>query len=416
MAAAGAVLAVAALGLALRQFSLFRDFVPAEESGDRPTWVWTIPCDDPLGVSLDRSEASGLDPACYEAGPRRLALPFGLGVLGLAAVAIGLFGHRTAATTGTSDQDDSSTSRLHLTRVGGISGAAIVVAAIGVLLPFAATSSSPIASLNERLSPGAHVVPLANQPSRYYEAHVPASLQEPAPALIVLHGSNSRADSVAASTGLSEFAAARDFVAVYPQATKYQVEGFGTGGYWNVEPCSFGPTNCWNPATIEQPDDVRFLRDVIADVKKRVDVDDERVYVVGHSLGGAMANRVGCEAADLIAGIAVLNSSMETDPCRPAKPVPVQIFHTSDDLTVPPKGSEFYKPLGDSVDAWREAHRCEADEAVQREGDFTRTTYGGCAGGVRVELVLVPTGGHDWIADPSFDWRIVMWNFLSGKS
>jgi polyhydroxybutyrate depolymerase len=51
-------------------------------------------------------------------------------------------------------------------------------------------------------------------------------------------------------------------------------------------------------------DDVGYLRALLADIGRRIDVDPKRVYATGFSNGAALAHRLACDAADLFAAVA----------------------------------------------------------------------------------------------------------------
>jgi polyhydroxybutyrate depolymerase len=96
------------------------------------------------------------------------------------------------------------------------------------------------------------------------------------------------------------------FIAVYPQGVR--------------EDPSRPPSVLRNPQTWNDgsgrfyageinADDTGFTRAMIADLKKRFNVDPKRIYVSGFSNGSPMAFRLGVELSDQIAAIAPLASS-----------------------------------------------------------------------------------------------------------
>jgi len=64
-------------------------------------------------------------------------------------------------------------------------------------------------------------------------------------------------------------------------------------------------------------------------------LDRKRVYLVGHSNGGAMAYWMACESADLLAGVAGLAGMDMLDwrTCRPSEPVNILHIHGTADET-----------------------------------------------------------------------------------
>jgi polyhydroxybutyrate depolymerase len=82
------------------------------------------------------------------------------------------------------------------------------------------------------------------------------------------------------------------------------------------------------------PDDVTYLRAVIADMASRYRVDRTRVVVIGLSFGAFMANYFACHASDKITGIVSLAGSLpiaEEGGCVLARPISVSLVHGTDD-------------------------------------------------------------------------------------
>src|SRR5439155_2889928 len=81
--------------LALPTFHIDRAFTPPGATSGAPEWVWTMPCGETLVAVLETD--SGLDPECYQVAPHRLVVPEIVGVLGLAAIVVGLAGARSSS-------------------------------------------------------------------------------------------------------------------------------------------------------------------------------------------------------------------------------------------------------------------------------------------------------------------------------
>lgn len=137
-----------------------------------------------------------------------------------------------------------------------------------------------------------------------------------------------------------------------------------------------------------------FAGDVVDAVAQEHPVDRARVYASGWSGGGFMAHRLGCDAADRFAAIAVLHAPLR-GPCDPSRPVDVlQLAGGADDVlpaaggTTPDGGP--LPPLRSAMRRWRER-------------------------GGRVELVRVRGGGHSWWTEEAdgFDANARLWAFLA---
>jgi polyhydroxybutyrate depolymerase len=155
--------------------------------------------------------------------------------------------------------------------------------------------------------------------TRHYRLHVPPGYRpdEPVPLVINLHGLGSSMDQQALLSGASEKADEAGFVVVYPQ-------GSDVPRMWHGEP---------SPAGRE---DVQFIRELVAHLQERLNIDPDGIYATGFSNGGGMAHRLACDLSDTIAAIGpVAGAYLLDERCAPERPVPVIAFHGTADPIVP---------------------------------------------------------------------------------
>jgi polyhydroxybutyrate depolymerase len=165
--------------------------------------------------------------------------------------------------------------------------------------------------------------------------------RRPGPTIILLHGANGSPALVAQQTNLARFALQNGFAAVFPQSranvwnrflrgreTPHSVELFrGVGG---------------------PPDDIGFLKMLVAELIRSGVADPAQVYLAGLSNGGLMTLSMFCFEGSLFAGIGLIIASMPdltAEVCRPAKPLPVVIMNGTADVVVPYRGGPV-APLG----------------------------------------------------------------------
>lgn len=154
------------------------------------------------------------------------------------------------------------------------------------------------------------------------------------PTIIMLHGGNGDVDLETQDSGLAQHGPQQGFAVVFPQAK---------GGYWNFFPA--GKENGLYKRFFKRlgglPDDVAFLKMVVADLIQSGLSDPKRIYLAGRSLGGVMALRLACVDADSFAAIGLLITTMPDvtgAECQPARPIPVLIMNGTDDRVLPYRG------------------------------------------------------------------------------
>lgn len=168
------------------------------------------------------------------------------------------------------------------------------------------------------------------------------------------------------------------------------------------------------PADLRRSDDVAFLAHLIEDSLDRYPIDRSRVYMAGHSRGGAMALWMACQRPDLLAAVASVASTLQrsaADACAPGLPIAVALFNgTADDKV----GFEQARKPGnltpaESAAQFASLNGCSGpvlETALpDRIDDGTRVlieSYGGCAGDSAVELYRIEGGGHTWPGAASF--------------
>jgi poly(3-hydroxybutyrate) depolymerase len=158
------------------------------------------------------------------------------------------------------------------------------------------------------------------------------SEQGPRPTIIMLHGLGGTGAEIAKRSGLDQSAPRAGFVGVFPDGLRNRWNSFPPG----TEPALYVERNRREVGGV--PDDVAFLKALVADLVRRGISDPKRIYLAGVSNGEFMTLRMICADAGLLAAAAVLVSGM-LDPtgaeCRPAKPVPVLMAHGTADPIVP---------------------------------------------------------------------------------
>ena len=262
---------------------------------------------------------------------------------------------------------------------------------------------------------------------RGYWIYKPEGLErtKTAPLLFVLHGSAGRGSDMIKITqsGLERLADKEKFIVIYPDSLERR---------WNEQ----GGT----------ADDAGFLLAIVDKLAAESLVNTRRVYFTGISNGGMMAQRLGCEHADRVAGIVTVAGGMPDKlaaVCKPSRAVPTMVIQGTDDPIVPWAGGPVagFEVFGNLLSAaataefWSANNRCRSKAATVAEPDrdpqdgtrVKQERFTDCAGQADVVLLKVEGGGHTWpggfqylperfIGKTSrdFDANPAIWNFLKG--
>lgn len=265
--------------------------------------------------------------------------------------------------------------------------------------------------------------------TRLYRVHVPAQLNPavPAPLLIALHGGGGNMDYQAddAHYGLVAKSEREGFVVVFPNGfSRFRNGKFAT---WNAGTC------CGN-ARDEDVDDVGFIRQVVANVTRQMNIDRQRIYATGMSNGGLMSYRLACEMSDVFKAIAPVAGTDNTHSCKPSHPVSVLHIHAKNDSHVLFTGgagpdsrrksvvTEFTS-VTDTVAKWLQLNGCAAAprRVLQKAGAYC-DLYAPCQGNTQVQLCVTEAGGHSWPgaektrgepASQAISANDVMWDFFN---
>jgi polyhydroxybutyrate depolymerase len=231
------------------------------------------------------------------------------------------------------------------------------------------------------LEEGNHVFQLDQDgTTREYRLHLPTGYEPGQPLSLVLnfHGFTSDMQEQAVFSSMDVHSDEVGYAVVYPN---------GIENSWN------GGSLCCGTAASENIDDVGFARLVVEDVAKRTCIDKSRVYATGMSNGGFMSHRLGCEATDLVAGIAPVAGllGIPVEECQPERPMPIIHFYGTADNLVP------YEYADDVNDVWVDRNGCTGEPVVTyQQGVVTCLTHEECADGATVTLCSVEGAGHCW--------------------
>ena len=241
---------------------------------------------------------------------------------------------------------------------------------------------------------------------RAFEVYVPASLATESPAALVLdfHAQGSSPSTQEAKSGWRELADAQRFLVAYPE---------GLGASWNAG-------SCCGRAASENADDVGFARSIAAEIGRSICVDARRVYATGFANGGALAHRIGCEAADVFAAVAAASADLLSENCRPVRSIAELSVRGQNDMSIAYEGGNTgatggYTPGAQATfERWRDVDACAG--APESSGLYCQS-YQACRGGVEVALCSLPGTGHDVYTNAlDFSVASVAWDMFQRQA
>ena len=214
------------------------------------------------------------------------------------------------------------------------------------------------------------------------------------PFAIGLHGVGGTASSIRPLMNIEN--GLTPAIVAYPQGLSL---GVGTSSAWNAG-------TCCEPATIMQPNDVKFISRLIDNIQTQLRVDKSRVWAIGFSNGGMMAYRLACEISDQITGIGVGSGALTVGECTPTKKFSVIHIHGDGDGDVPLNGGGPYNTRSAffSISTVAGAVGCTNDAAKAN----ANTQVWQCPDSMEMKLVVDTNQDHVW----NSNWTDVMVQFL----
>jgi len=239
--------------------------------------------------------------------------------------------------------------------------------------------------------------------TRLYRVHVPQRYSAATPASLVLafHGGGGDMNYMATDKyyGLISKADAEGFVVLFPNG--FSKLNSGKLATWNAGTCCAS-------ARDENVDDVGFVRKIIDNTTRQLNIDRNRIYATGMSNGGMMAYRLACEMADTFKAIAAVAGTDNTTRCTPKVPISILHIHAKNDdhllynggagktFRDTSKVSDFISvPV--TIAKWVKLNNCNPtpQRVLETPGAFCEK-YSHCQGNVAVELCVTESGGHSW--------------------
>jgi poly(3-hydroxybutyrate) depolymerase len=165
-----------------------------------------------------------------------------------------------------------------------------------------------------------------------YALFVPSGYdkQKPAPLMIALHGLGSNPQQIMRYRGLTDLAEKYGWIVAAPM-------GYNSSGWYGQKAPGFGKNQPANVSELSEKD----VMNVLDLVRKEYHVDADRIYLMGHSMGGGGTWHLGIKYPDIWAGLAPIAPAIFRSPndLEKIKHIPVIVVQGDQDKLVPVAGA-----------------------------------------------------------------------------
>lgn len=251
---------------------------------------------------------------------------------------------------------------------------------------------------------------------REYELYIPSSYSENSlsPLMFNFHGGSDFTYDQIQQSDMRYLADENNFILVYPQA--------------HPDPNDGGSTN-WIHKGDTDHDDIYFIDALISELSAQYQIDLERVYACGYSLGGEFVYELLCRLSNKIAAGVVVARTMgqyQYETCSPQHPTPIMTILGTEDFYegIEYMGEVIYISADETHQFWTEYNNTnynpieiEISDLNTNDGStVTKRLWENGDACVSVVEYRVNGGGHEW---PGYNGNMdinsdnEIWEFVS---
>lgn len=254
-----------------------------------------------------------------------------------------------------------------------------------------------------------------NEDFREYRVYVPSIYNEneaPVSLIIALHGLTNTGPILFESSKLNLVADTANFISVFPTALTNLT---GVTG--------------WNNGLVtgSSADDISFLSALIDTLMQDYNIDPNKIFFTGFSMGGFMSNRLACELPERVAAIASCSGTFSSNIlpiCFPGRAMPMMHIHGTGDYVVDYNGNWLagIESVETTMDFWKVNNSCSdttllVDLPDLYEDGITvqQSLYVGCE--EEIQLFTAFEFWHEWM-QPEYDIfaSAEIWKFFRRQS
>ena len=240
---------------------------------------------------------------------------------------------------------------------------------------------------------------IVNGTTREYIIYVPENYTGTSslPLLLSFHGLTSNMEFNFNYTNFDQLAEDENFIVVHPN----------------------GISNTWTVSANDDTD-INFIVALLNQLEEDYNIESNRIYSTGMSMGGFFSFSLACRLSDRIAAVASVTGSMyqpAINNCSPVKPMPILQIHGTEDVIVQ------YSSVAGLLDFWTSHNNTDdlpiifniPDSDTGDGSTVERFEYLNGDSDVEVQHLKITGGGHEW---PGFQGNMdinaseEVWNFV----
>jgi polyhydroxybutyrate depolymerase len=221
---------------------------------------------------------------------------------------------------------------------------------------------------------------IVNGTTREYIIYVPENYTGTSslPLLLSFHGLTSNMEFNFNYTNFDQLAEDENFIVVHPN----------------------GISNTWTVSANDDTD-INFIVALLNQLEEDYNIESNRIYSTGMSMGGFFSFSLACRLSDRIAAVASVTGSMyqpAINNCSPVKPMPILQIHGTEDGTVQ------YSSVAGLLDFWTSHNNTDdlpiiyniPDSDTGDGSTVERFEYLNGDSDVEVQHLKITGGGHEW--------------------
>lgn len=171
-----------------------------------------------------------------------------------------------------------------------------------------------------------------------YRVHIPEGGSKGAPVILFMHGAGERGDDncLQLRAALPVFAKCnpevKSAVIIAPQCPRYEKNNPEEEGFWVLSPWGVGN---YDATKVEESWELETVVELLKYELKKLEADEDRVYVMGLSMGGFATWDLISRHGELFAAAMPICGGADPANAEKIKDIPIRTFHGDVDESVP---------------------------------------------------------------------------------